>query len=136
MSRTRSTARRPARRTAKLSCQVVRERDFSLVADRVVNLSPWGALVGPADPVLTGEPVIVSFAAPGGKWIDAEATVARVSHGRRRNEDVRRLGLRFEKLDASSSRALKELLKACLVSPPGTRKDRREIPRPPKSVSN
>jgi hypothetical protein len=56
---------RSTRRTARVECQVVRLRDFQLVADRIENLSPNGMLVGPADPVLTGEPVIISFCMPG-----------------------------------------------------------------------
>ena len=84
-------SRRPSRRTLRAPCQVVRERDFRLVADRIENLSPSGMLVGPADPVLTGERLIVSFCLPGyGVWIDTEATVSRVVHGRRKGEHRRR----------------------------------------------
>ena len=57
-------ARRPSRHTVCIDCQVVRERDFRLVADRVENLSATGLLAGPADPVLTGERLIVSFRLP------------------------------------------------------------------------
>ena len=45
---------RPVRHLARLSCQVVRERDFQLIADRIVDLSSSGLRVAPADPVLTG----------------------------------------------------------------------------------
>lgn len=85
---------RTVRRTAKIPCQVVRLRDFSLVADLIENVSPDGLLVGPADVVLTGEPVIVSFQLPGIRdYIDVEATVARIVHGRRPGETRRGLGL-------------------------------------------
>ena len=85
---------RTVRRTAKIPCQVVRLRDFSLVADLIENVSPAGLLVGPADVVLTGEPVIVSFQLPGLRdYIDVEATVARIVHGRRPGETRRGLGL-------------------------------------------
>jgi hypothetical protein len=51
-------------------------------------------LVGPADPVLTGEPVVVSFRVPGlADYVDAEAVVTRVVHGRRPGEIRRELGL-------------------------------------------
>ncbi len=75
-------------------CQVVRLRDFQLIADRIEDLSPDGMLVGPADPVLTGEPVLVSFRVPGlADYVDAEAIVTRVVHGRRPGEIRRELGL-------------------------------------------
>jgi len=77
------THHRTPRRILRAKCQVVRESDFRLVADQVVDLSPTGALVMPADPVLTGEAVIVSFKLPHiPYWLDAEATVARVVHER------------------------------------------------------
>jgi hypothetical protein len=107
----------------------VRERDFRLVADCVVDLSPGGALVGPADPVLTGERLIVSFPGLRGAWIDAEAVVARVIHGRRAGEYTRSLGVCFERLDAESRRALQQLLSFHLPTAPGARLERRASPR-------
>ncbi len=119
---TPSLTRRPARHTVHVHCQVVRERDFRLVADRVVNLSRNGMLVAPADPVLTGEKIILSFPSPTGSgWIDAQATVARVLHGRRPGEFRRALGLELEVLDAESRRALEDCLQRVPPSPPGTR---------------
>jgi hypothetical protein len=61
--------------------------------------------------VLTGEPVIVTFLAPFSRvWIDAEALVARVVHGRRPEDRGRELGLAFEHLDESArSRIHREL---------------------------
>lgn len=128
MFRSIRRSHRAARYTAKLRCQVVRERDFRLVADRVLNLSPGGALVGPCDPVLTGERVIVSFVALGA-YVDAEAIVARVVHGRRGGEHTRYLGLCFEALDETSLRALHELLAFSVPSPPGARRERRSVAR-------
>jgi hypothetical protein len=88
------THHRTPRRILRAKCQVVRERDFRLVADQVVDLSPTGALVMPADPVLTGEAVIISFKLPHiPYWLDAEAIVARVVHGRRPGEHTRGLAL-------------------------------------------
>src|SRR5438445_56001 len=76
--------RRALRHAVQISCQVVRERDFRLVGDRIVDLSTSGMLVTPADPVLTGERIIASFRLPNSTyWIDVDATVARVVHGRR-----------------------------------------------------
>jgi hypothetical protein len=128
MTRLRPPTRRLPRLAARIACQVVRERDFRLVADRVLDLSSNGVLVGPADPVLTGERVFVSFASSSG-WIDAEAVVARVVHGRRKGEHSRSLGLSFEGLDADSRGALERALRVCVPVPPGQRKERRVVPR-------
>ena len=129
MIRARVQARRSSRVTAPLLCQVVRERDFRLVADRMVNLSREGALVGPADQVLTGERVIVSFLTRAGAWVDAQAVVARVAHGRRPGERKRELGLNFEALDASSAEALHQCLLACPSTRPNVRRERRSCAR-------
>lgn len=128
MTRIRPLTRRLPRRAARIVCQVVRERDFRLVADRVLDLSPNGALVGPSDPVLTGERVFLSFSS-GGDWIDAEAVVARVVHGRRGGEHSRSLGLCFEGLDPDARRTLERALRSCVPVPPGQRTERRSVIR-------
>ena len=118
-----SRTSRTIRHTAYMVCQIVRERDFRLIADRVVNLSINGMLVAPADPVLTGEKLIVSFQLPdGGWWVDAEATVARVVHGRRPGEFSRALGLEFQWLDACSRKALTDNLNRFPPAPPASRR--------------
>jgi hypothetical protein len=115
------------RHTVRIGCQVVRERDFELVADRIVNLSMTGLLVTPADPALTGERLIVSFCLPKSDlWIDAEATVTRVLHGRRPGEYSRALALEFEDLPFSSQIMLSSDLRAAPPAPPGTRPGRRD----------
>lgn len=87
------------RRSVQLACQVVRERDFRQVARWIVDLSPEGLLVPAEWPVLTGQPLILSFRAPlSGAWIDAEVVVARVIHGRRPGDRGLGLGLWFEHL--------------------------------------
>jgi len=119
---TSSFAPRVVRRTARIPCQVVRLRDFSLVADLIENVSPDGLLVGPADVVLTGEPVIVSFQLPGLRdYIDAEATVARVIHGRRPGETRRGLGLELTAISAFSKLLLTAYLKRLPPVPPAWR---------------
>jgi PilZ domain len=114
---------RSVRRTAKLDCQVVRLRDFRLVADRIENLSPDGILVGPADPVMTGEPVIVSFRMPGLKdYIDLEAVVARVVHGRRPGESSRELGLSITQIGGFSRTLLGAYVRSLPPIPPRFRR--------------
>lgn len=114
---------RPVRRTARFDCQVVRLRDFRLVADLVENVSSEGLLVGPADPVLTGEPVIVSFQLPGIRdYIDAEAIVTRVVHGRRPGESRRALGLSFVGLSPFSRLLLEAYIRRLPPVPPSFRR--------------
>jgi hypothetical protein len=90
----------------------VRERDFKLLGDWAVDLSPEGMLVVTRDDVLTGEEVIVSFSIPRTRVIvDAVATVARVVHGRRPSDRHRRaLGLSFDALDDEHTRLLRAQL--------------------------
>jgi len=121
----KSPASRPSRHTIRLGCQVVRERDFQLIADRIENLSTWGALVGPADAVLTGETVFVSFRLSDGAWIDASAVVTRVLHGRRPGEVTRRLGLEFLGLSEYDRFLLRRAVGHRPVAPPGARPGRR-----------
>src|SRR5206468_1647344 len=88
--------RRAVRRLARIGCEIVRERDFRRVSYRVLDLSAEGMQVVADTPVLTGENVIVSFRIPKSDvFIDAEATVARVVHGRRPSDMHQALGLRF-----------------------------------------
>jgi len=119
MREQRINSGRPVRYSVRGACQVVLERDFSLVADRVLNLSTWGMLVGPADPVLTGERVLVSFELPSDLgWFDACARVTRVIHGRRARETTRQLGLEFEDLRPYDRYRLRQ---ACMSTPPAPR---------------
>lgn len=110
---------RATRKTARIACQVVRLRDFRLIADTIEDLSGAGMLVGPADPVLTGEPLLVSFQVPGlGDFIDADATVRRVVHGRRPGETSRRLGLELVGLDDYARRLIAAYLRQLPPAPP------------------
>jgi hypothetical protein len=121
------THHRTPRRILRAKCQVVRERDFRLVADQVVDLSPTGALVMPADPVLTGEAVLISFKLPHiPYWLDAEAIVARVVHGRRPGEHTRGLALTFQRLSGISRYMIEQSLRYLPPAPPSFRAGRRE----------
>ncbi|MBX3222190.1 MAG: PilZ domain-containing protein [Labilithrix sp.] len=93
------------RREVVLPCQAVREHDFRLIADRTLDISIEGLLLPLRTRVLTGETLIVSFAIPG-MWIDAEATVARVVHGRRPGDDGLAVGVIFDWLAPSARAAL------------------------------
>ncbi|MDX2053381.1 MAG: PilZ domain-containing protein [Polyangiaceae bacterium] len=110
---------RPSRHSVRTDCQVVRERDFSLVADTITDLSMTGMLVSPADPVLTGEKLIVSFRLPGtATWIDTDAVVARVVHGRRPQDRSRGLGILFEDLSHRLRFTLERSLRRLPLCPP------------------
>lgn len=124
----RKATRRSTRHAVRIPCQVVRERDFQLIADRIVNLSEGGLLVSPADPALTGERLIVSFQIPhSGYWVDAEATVARVVHGRRPGEHTRGLALELEGVEEIPQLLLRRVLTRCPPAPPGHRAGRRGV---------
>lgn len=121
------TRRRPTRHLARIPCEIVRERDFRLVADRIENLSATGLLVGPADPVLTGERLVFAFRVPlSRRWIDGEATVTRVVHGRRPGEFSRSLGLTFDRVDGWARLWLESNLPFLPVPPPDWRTGRRD----------
>jgi len=118
---------RMPRRMLRQRCQVVRERDFSLIADRVVDLSVSGALVMPADPVLTGERVILSFQLPHSLyWVDTEALVTRVLHGRRPGEHTRGIALELDGLSGLNRFMLERALKHLPPAPPRFRAGRRD----------
>ena len=92
--------RREVRRAVGLTCQVVRERDFRLIADQAVDLSPDGMLVSSSHEMEVGESLIVSFEATQlGLWFDTEASVTRVIKGRRPGDRGPGIGLSFSSLD-------------------------------------
>lgn len=83
--------------------------------------------MSPAEAVFTGEPVLVSLQFPEtGEWLDAEATVTRVVHGRRPGEWARRLGLEFDDLDETTKLLIERKLRTTPPAPPRGRPGRRE----------
>lgn len=103
MTLVHANQRTTVRRAVQVECQVVRERDFKLVGRWGLDISSDGMLVVSDARVLTGEDVIVSFRVPRTHhWIDCEATVARVVHGRRPRDRARGLGLEFHSLDGDT----------------------------------
>jgi hypothetical protein len=116
--------RRVIRRAIRVDCQVVRERDFRLIADCGVDVSPTGMLVKTDETALTGEPLLISFRLPRTeRWFDTEGTIVRVVHGRRPGDRGRCLGLEFETLDADAKWLLARALRD--VPPPVPTRDRR-----------
>ena len=100
---------RSPRFSVRIPCQLVRLRDFRLVGKTIADLSEEGALVEAALPVLTGEPLLLSFRAPfSNRWIDADAVVARVVHGRRAGDLRRSFGISFTALTPEGRRLLHE----------------------------
>jgi c-di-GMP-binding flagellar brake protein YcgR len=108
----RKQPRRAFRREVLLACQVVRERDFRLVSDLAIDLSTDGMLVRSNQRILTGEELIVTFRAPRSyQWFDAQATVARVVHGRRPGDRGHCLGLVFHGMETEAKEDLFERLR-------------------------
>ncbi len=120
----RKNDRREVRRSVKLTCQVVREKDFTLVSDQAVDLSPDGMLVLSDRDLSPGENVFVTFRATSlGLWFDTEARVARVVNGRRRGDRGRAIGLSFSTLDRVKRLILRGHLRR--VPPPVPRRAQR-----------
>ena len=133
----RVRSRQSARRNAPISCEVVRDEGFVLLSRTVLDLSDTGMRVslaseGMLTKVSIGDLLWVSFRADHvGLWFDFEAEVARVSKGRRPQDDGASFGVRFlTRWDAgpSSAPALSRLLlrngifkMKKLVAPPALR---------------
>ena len=78
---------RPSRHRVRIPCQVVRLRDFKLVGNCIEKPVLGRNSGGPGGPGAHGEPLFLSFRLPCSQhWIDTEATVARVIHGRREGD--------------------------------------------------
>lgn len=95
----RPRLRRTLRRSFKTSCQAVRLHGFSLVGERILDLSHRGALVACERPLAPGEELVLSFRAPHGPTIDAVAEVRRVVEGWRYGTPDFCAGLRFTEID-------------------------------------
>jgi hypothetical protein len=120
----RRNDRREVRRAASFTCQVVRERDFRLIADQALDVSPDGMLVATEDEVAVGENLIVSFQATQlGLWFDSEASVARIVRGRRDGDRGAGIGLSFSTLDRVKRLILRGHLRR--VPPPLPRRTQR-----------
>lgn len=120
----RKNDRREVRRDVRVACQVIRERDFSIVAYRALDLSPDGMFVASDIDLEPGENVLVTFKATElGLWFDTEATVARRVNGRRHGDNARGVGLSFSTLDPVKRLILRGHLRR--VPPPVPRRTQR-----------
>lgn len=130
--------RRAVRRAVRGRCHAVASQEFSLLGERMLDLSPRGMLVACDAPARVGDDVVVSFRAPGfdGPWLDAEATVARIIEGLRPGDPGYCVGLDFTYFE---KRSRDELLTRLAGFPPPvpqrrirTAVERRlDEPRPP-----
>jgi len=113
------------RRALRLTCQVVRDRDFSLIAERTLDMSPDGMLVAcDVGDLQPGETVFVTFRATElDIWFDSEATVRRIVRAKRHGDKERAVGLEF----TSMSRVKRFILRGHLrrVPPPVPRRTQR-----------
>ena len=117
------------RRFVRIDCQVVREHDFRLVGDLALDLSTKGMLVRARSRVLTGEELLVAFRPPrSNRWIDAQATVARVVHGRRPGDSGLSFGIEFHGMEDEHKDLLFEQLRG-MVAPDAMRPPRPLVPR-------
>jgi PilZ domain len=118
------------RRFVRIDCQVVREFDFRLVGDLALDLSTKGMLVRGCGPrLLTGEELLVAFRPPRcNVWIDAQATVARVVHGRRPGDTGLSFGLEFHGMEKEHEALLFEKLRG-MIAPDAMRPPRPLVAR-------
>lgn len=120
----RKNDRREVRRALSLPCQIVRERDFRLIAETALDLSSDGMLVKTEIDLEPGENVFVSFRATElGLWFDSEAKVARVIQGRRPGDKGKAIGLHFMTMSRVKRFILRNHLRK--VPPPVPRRTQR-----------
>lgn len=109
-----ATERRSVRRFVRLECEVVRERGFKLLGKKALDLSTSGMRFAALDDALSGDPVVLTFRAPGSKiWIDAEGVVSRVAHGRRTMDFGMSMAVQFTTLPDDLKTILRKHLLKC-----------------------
>jgi hypothetical protein len=120
----RKNERREVRRAISIPCQIVRERDFRLIAETVLDVSPDGMLVATDVDLEPGENVFVSFRATElGIWFDSEADVTRVVRGRRPGDKGKGIALRFSTMSRVKRLILRNHLRR--IPPPVPRRTQR-----------
>jgi hypothetical protein len=109
--------RRSLRRGVRARCQAVSLHGLRTVGERLLDLSPRGALVACDVPVALGDRLLIGFRAPNaGPWIDTEAEVARIIDGWREGDPGYCAGIRFLDLDRESQSEL--VVRLAGVPPP------------------
>lgn len=89
--------RKIVRRALRTECHAVAEDGFRYLGERTLDLSQGGVLLRSDQEAEVGETVLLALKVPGGRsWIDAEARIARIVHGKRAGDAGRAYGLRFE----------------------------------------
>jgi len=112
--------RRGARRTYRGRCRAVRLGDLELVGERILDLSPRGALLACDAEVRVGDDLLVSFRAPWlGPHVLSMARVCRVVEGWREGDPGYCAGVAFED-EADTRAALADRL-ALFPTVPGAR---------------
>jgi hypothetical protein len=107
-----ASERQSLRRAVGFECQVVRERDFTLLGQRGTDLSTDGMLLPTSAFAVLGEELIVTVRVPGSsRWIDTLATVARIVRGDRRGDHGRALGLHFDPLGPEDNQLVRWALR-------------------------
>jgi hypothetical protein len=100
------------RHRLNVACEVVRERDFKLVALQTFDVSVTGMMVETLRDVSIGEEMIVTFRPPQSlRYVDAQAIVSRVIAGNRRGDLGTAVGLLFTEMDHSSFITLRTALR-------------------------
>lgn len=103
--------RRGVRRAFRSRCQAVRLDGFRLVGERIVDLSPSGALVACDEEVREGEEILLDFRAPWlGPFVSVTGRVTRIVQGWREGDPGYAAGIRFAYLDADARQLLRERL--------------------------
>lgn len=100
-----------ARRRVSVACRAVHWGRFDVVGERLLDLSPRGALLACDAEVRPGDEVMLAFRMPWlGPYVLVVAEVARVIEGWREGDPGYCAGLRFLDLDASDRVELAERL--------------------------
>jgi len=118
--------RRLVRRALRTDCHAVAEDGFRFLGDTTLDLSEGGILLRSDAEAEVGETVLLALKVPDGRtWVDAEATIARVVKGHRREDEGRAYGLRFEQMAPLDRAVLAGSLEGKPPPPParGLRRD-------------
>lgn len=107
----RARRRRDLRRPFRARCQAIRLDRFELVGERILDLSPDGALVACDREMRVGESVLLDFRMPWlGPTVTVEARVERIVEGWRTGDPGYCAGVRFVDLELEERHELRSRL--------------------------